>query len=217
MQTIIDGGRTYRIVASPQGYVWNIGREHFKYEGYIPMYNSTKRGNSSEINTETLTAYNCGSEVLAEMIMQIVGRSKLVNATDVMQMVEDLQPIGEYDKGAKPYINIIITLKRHMYQTYEWKSGDIDTAYNDYEKKLRKYSAAHEYFKYCTWNEDDLLLAENMEHVIYATRAVFDKPSISTLRRWYGSELRQWKKCNRGLLKYGRLLPYPGYPKKLIP
>ena len=70
LKTLNMGARKFEIVDElPQGYqIWNIGREHFNFEGFIPLCRVV--GNFS-INPDTLKALKVKSEAMALRLMDI--------------------------------------------------------------------------------------------------------------------------------------------------
>lgn len=70
MDTLKMNDKTFEIVNElPHGYkIWNIGRENFKFEKYIPL---CKTYNGCCVDIKTLKAFKVPSEELALKLMDI--------------------------------------------------------------------------------------------------------------------------------------------------
>ena len=70
MDTFKMNDKTFEIVNElPHGYkIWNIGRENFKFEKYIPLCQTY---NGCSVNVNTLKAFKVSSEEFALELMDI--------------------------------------------------------------------------------------------------------------------------------------------------
>lgn len=80
---------TFHVVNNfPDDYiVWNIGREHFPIQGYIPL---AKIVSDYHIDPNTLMTIKCPSAEVADIILKKAGR-KTINKTEYNKIVEEYE------------------------------------------------------------------------------------------------------------------------------
>ena len=73
MEKLISGKHVFEVVKEiPEKYhVWNIGRQNFNFEGYIPLCLSDK---SFNVDVSTLKAFKMESEEKALYVLKEAGR-----------------------------------------------------------------------------------------------------------------------------------------------
>lgn len=79
----------------PHGYtVWNIGREHFPIQGYIPL---AEVDETCHVNTKTLKTIKCPNDKVADYILKVAGR-KDVDQDEYYRIINE---IHDYDNGTE--------------------------------------------------------------------------------------------------------------------